>query len=140
VVSSGVRQHAIIVPLVRSNNVFTTCTPIPLDEPLTTKTDSILLLRCTAYCIDVVVKSISGKIATPLDIGGAGAWNDDDDDDDDDNNRDDDDNNRDDDDNDDDDKSILSVNRCCRMDENKHGTFVINAFGFKKPCIISTAF
>lgn len=93
VASDGVLQHAIIVPLTRPDSVFTICSPMPLDAPVTTKiasgsefrrkdaSDPFLVLTSSA---GDKFRSTLGNIGVPLNAGGSGASNDDDDGDDDD--------------------------------------------------------
>ena len=86
----GDRQHAIILPVVRSSKLFTNCNPIPRDAPLITNTalGSEFLLSSPLLLLLLLSNCISGKTGWPCDVGGSGASNDaaisDDDDDEDD--------------------------------------------------------
>jgi len=79
----GDRQHATIVPRVRSIRVLTNSNPIPLEAPFITNTALRSWFR--TYDVDCPLeKSISGKIGVPLDAGGSGAWKEEEEDDNDD--------------------------------------------------------
>ena len=73
---AGDRQHAIILPCVRSNRLETNCNPIPREAPLITNMALGSEFRLSELFSLLALKSIWGKTGWPCDSGGMGALND----------------------------------------------------------------